>query len=100
MNRQVTELWSDAIGAAGTVIRYGHWGRAVLAFPSEQGKAWDFESNGMIGAVSNLIDEGRLKVYCVDSYDAASWSNRGIPVEERARQHVRYESWILGDVVP
>jgi esterase/lipase superfamily enzyme len=100
VNRAVTELWSDAIGAAGTVIRYGHWGRAVLAFPSEQGKAWDFESNGMIGAVSDLIDEGRLKVYCVDSFDAASWSNRDIPLEERARQHGRYESWILGDVLP
>ena len=100
MSREVTELWSDAIGAAGTVIRYGHWGRAVLAFPSEQGKAWDFENNGMIGAVSNLIDEGRLKVYCVDSYDAASWSNRNIPLEERARQHGRYESWMLNEVVP
>jgi Uncharacterized protein conserved in bacteria len=100
MSREVTELWSDAIGAAGTVIRYGHWGRAVLAFPSEQGKAWDFENNGMIGAVSNLIDEGRLKLYCVDSYDAASWSNQNIPVEERARQHGRYESWILSEVVP
>ena len=96
MNREVTELWSDALGAAGTVIRYGHWGRAVLVFPSEQGKAWDFENNGMIGAVSNLIDEGRLKVYCVDSYDAASWSNQSIPLEERARQHGRYESWIVG----
>ena len=100
MSREVTELWSDAIGAAGTVIRYGHWGRAVLAFPSEQGKAWDFENNGMIGAVSNLIDEGRLKLYCVDSYDAASWSNQNIPLEERARQHGRYESWILSEVVP
>jgi esterase/lipase superfamily enzyme len=100
VTRAVTELWSDAIGAPGTVVRYGHWGRAVLAFPSERGKAWDFESNGMIGAVSDLIDAGRLKVYCVDSYDAASWSNQDIPLEERARQHGRYESWILDEVVP
>ena len=57
------------------MIRYGHWGRAVLAFPSERGKAWDFENNGMIGAMAALLDAGRLKVYCVDSYDAASWSN-------------------------
>jgi esterase/lipase superfamily enzyme len=100
VSRAVTELWSDAIGAAGTVIRYGHWGRAVLAFPAEGGRAWDFESNGMVGAVSNLIDGGRLKLYCVDSFDAASWSNRDLPLEERARQHGRYESWILGEVVP
>ena len=48
MNREVAELWSDAIGATGTVIRYGHWGRAVLVFPSEQGKAWDFENLSLI----------------------------------------------------
>ena len=99
MSREVVELWSDAIGGAGTVIRYGHWGRPVLAFPSEQGRAWDFENNGMIGAVAGLIDAGRLKVYCVDSYDAASWSNSGIGIEERARRHGRYESWIITDVL-
>ncbi|HEY5988819.1 MAG TPA: alpha/beta hydrolase-fold protein [Streptosporangiaceae bacterium] len=100
MRREARELWSEAIGAAGTVVRYGHWGRAVLAFPSEQGRAWDFESNGMVDAVAGLLDAGRLKIYCVDSYDASSWSNRDIPVEERARQHGRYESWILSEVVP
>ena len=100
MNREATELWSAALGAAGTVIRYGHWGRPVLVFPSERGRAWDFENNGMIGAVQDLIDAGRVKLYCVDSYDAASWSNHEIPLEERARRHGRYESWIVGDVVP
>jgi esterase/lipase superfamily enzyme len=98
MNREVAELWSDAIGAAGTVIRYGHWGRPALAFPSEQGRAWDFENNGMVAAVAGLIDAGRLKLYCADSFDAASWSNAAIGVEERARQHGRYESWILNEV--
>jgi esterase/lipase superfamily enzyme len=100
VNREVAELWSDAIGAPGTVIRYGHWGRPVLAFPSEQGKAWDFENNGMVGAVAGLLEEGRLKLYCVDSYDARSWSDTAIPVEERAEQHGRYESWIIDQVVP
>jgi esterase/lipase superfamily enzyme len=100
VSREVTELWSDALGGAGTVIRYGHWGRPVLAFPSEQGSAWDFENNGMIGALAELLDAGRLKIYCVDSYDGQSWSDQTIPVEERARRHGRYESWILDQVVP
>ncbi|HEX5188370.1 MAG TPA: alpha/beta hydrolase-fold protein [Streptosporangiaceae bacterium] len=100
MNSEVTELWSDAIGAPGTVVRYGHWGRPVLVFPSEQGRAFDFESNGMVGAVAWLLDAGRLKLYCVDSYDAQSWSDTAIPVEERARRHGRYESWITDTVVP
>jgi esterase/lipase superfamily enzyme len=100
VNREVAQLWSGALGAAGTVIRYGHWGRPVLVFPSERGGAGDFEGNGMTGAVAGLLEAGRVKLYCVDSYDGASWSNRDIPLEERARQHGRYESWITGSVVP
>ena len=82
------------------VIRYGHWGRPVLAFPAERGRAGDFADNGMVDAMAGLIEAGRIKLYCVDSYDAASWSNHDIPLEERARNHGRFESWILGEVVP
>jgi esterase/lipase superfamily enzyme len=100
MNEHAAELYSPAIGAAGTVVRYGHWGRPVLVFPSEQGRAWDFANNGMVGAVADLIDAGRVKLYCVDSFDSASWAARHLPLEERARAHSRYESWIVDDVVP
>ena len=100
MNREVTELWSDALGEAGTVMRYGHWGRPLLVFPTERARAWDFENKGMTGAVAGLIDAGRLKLYCVDGFDAASWSDRSLPLEERARRHGRYERWIIGQVVP
>ncbi|WP_028057224.1 esterase family protein [Candidatus Solirubrobacter pratensis] len=94
------ELYSPAIGAAGTVVAYGHYGRAVLAFPAERGRAWDWHDHGMVDALGGLLEAGRLKLYCVDSFDAASWSNDELPVEERARRHGRYESWILEQVVP
>ena len=100
MSRAQAELWSDRIGAAGTLIRYGHFGRPVLVFPAEQGRAADFEAAGMVAAVGGLIGAGRVKLYCVDSFDAASWSNRSVPLEERARQHGRYESWVLEQVLP
>lgn len=83
-----------------TVIAYGHFGRPVLVFPSEQGRAWDFENNGMVGAVEDLIDDGRLKLYCVDSADGWTWSDRTVPLEERARRHGDYEGWIVDQVVP
>jgi esterase/lipase superfamily enzyme len=96
----VAELWSDGIGAAGTVIRYGRFGRPVLVFPAEQGRASDFEAGGMVDAVEDLIGSGRVKLYCVDSFDSASWSNRAISLEERARQHGHYESWVVQHVLP
>jgi esterase/lipase superfamily enzyme len=83
----------------GTLIAYGHYGRPVLAFPSEQGRAWDFENNGMIDAVADLLDAGRIKLYCVDSADGWTWSDRSVPSEERARRHTDYESWVCSRVV-
>ena len=94
------ELWSDAIGANGSVVAYGHYGRPVLAFPAERGDAWEYEQRGMIGAVGELLAGGRVKLYCVESFDGASWSNTAIGLEDRAREHGRYESWILEQVVP
>ena len=54
----------------------------------------------MIDAVRPLLDDGRIKLYCADSYDGASWSNQSIPLEERARQHGGYEAWVLDQVLP
>lgn len=84
----------------GQLIAYGHYGRPLLVFPSEQGRAWDFENNGMLGAVAGLVDAGRVKLYCVDSGDAQTWSDRSVPTEERARRHAGYEQWVLDAVVP
>jgi esterase/lipase superfamily enzyme len=100
MNVHHHDLYSHAIGGTGSVAVYGHYGRPVLAFPSEGGKAYDWRDNGMIDAVGDLIDAGRIKLYCVDSFDGASWSNQSIGLEQRAQEHGRYESWILDEVVP
>ena len=100
MERAQWELDAPGLDRPGTVIRYGHWGRPVLVFPSEQGRAWDYESNGMVDAVSDLVDAGRVKLYCVDSYDHVTWSDRSIPLEERAGRHRTFESWVTDRVVP
>jgi esterase/lipase superfamily enzyme len=100
MDRRHVELWSPAIGANGSVIAYGHWGRPVLAFPSQQGPAWQYEERGMVDALAPLLEGGRLKLYAVDSFDSGSWYREDLPLEERARQHGRYEDWILNQVVP
>jgi esterase/lipase superfamily enzyme len=103
MQRRHVELWAPGIDAHGVVLAYGKSApatRPLLAFPSERGRAWEYENGGMVDAIAGLIEAGRIKLYCADSYDEASWSNPGVPLEERARAHGRYEAWILEQVVP
>jgi hypothetical protein len=87
-------------GARATVAGYGQYGRPLLVFPTEGGRAREFADRGMVAAVADLIDAGRVKLYCVDSFDAGTWSAGDLPLEERARRHGAYESWILDAVVP
>ena len=84
----------------GKLIAYGHYGRPLLAFPSEQGPAWQYEERGMIESIAPLLDAGRVKVYCVQSYDSWTWHDTSVPLEERAHRHGHYEDWILNRVVP
>jgi esterase/lipase superfamily enzyme len=84
----------------GNLLAYGHFGRPVLAFPSEQGLCNQYEDFGMVDAVSELLKAGRVKLYCVDSFDSASWHASDLPLEERGRRHEIYEGWILDEVVP
>jgi len=82
------------------VIRYGHYGRPVLVFPSEAGRAEDFANNGMVGAVQHLVDAGRVSLFCVDSMDGWSWADSSVSTEERARRHGTYHAWLEQVVVP
>jgi len=100
MRRDHVSLFSPAIGADGHLIAYGEYGRPLLAFPSQEGRPEDWEDRGMVSSIASLIDEGRAKVYCVDSFDSQSWHDEGLSLEERARRHGLYESWILDQVVP
>ena len=82
------------------VLMYGHWGRPVLVFPAQEGNRYEWEDRGMLDAVAWLVDAGRVKLYCVDSWDSGTWHDGRLPLEERARRHRGFEDRLLGHVVP
>jgi esterase/lipase superfamily enzyme len=84
----------------GTVLAFGHYGRPVVAFPSENGESHDWESQGMVDAIGELLDGGKVKLYCVPSFDRESWTRDDLALEERARRHGHYEWWVLTRLVP
>ncbi|MHB1473214.1 MAG: esterase family protein [Dermatophilaceae bacterium] len=70
------------------MIRHGHYGRPVLVFPSQGGRAEDFADHGMVSAVQWLVDDGRVTFFCVDSIDAGSRLERSGSMEERTQRSI------------
>jgi esterase/lipase superfamily enzyme len=50
-----------------TVVRWGHFGRPVIVFPTAGGDAEEVERMLLIDALGDLIEAGRIKVYSCDS---------------------------------
>src|SRR5581483_2173171 len=43
------------------ILAYGSYGRPLLVFPAERGNRYEWERTGMIAAIADLIEDGRLK---------------------------------------
>lgn len=79
---------------------YGEQGKPFLVFPSQDGRYFDFENNGMVKSVENWIDEGKIQLFCVDSIDQESWSNTCGNPQHRMYMHEQWFHYILDEVIP
>jgi esterase/lipase superfamily enzyme len=100
VRRDEVALWSPDMGWAPRVVAHGSYGRPVVVFPSSEGRAEDAETYGLVDAVRPLLEAGRVKLYCLDSWDGGSWYRQDLPLEERARRHEAYERWVVDGAVP
>lgn len=82
------------------ILAFGHYGKPLLVFPAQEASRYEWEQHGMVDALAPLVDAGRVKLYCVDSWDSGSWFAHDQPIEERARRHGAFEHWLLSHVVP
>ncbi|NJN81461.1 MAG: esterase family protein [Caldilineaceae bacterium] len=100
MLRRYETLYSPAVGRHMQMLAFGHFGAPVIAFPSGGGQFYDFEDNGMIGAVADLIEAGKIKIYCPEGLDNESWLNREIDPHWRAVRHGAYQDFIVHNLIP
>jgi esterase/lipase superfamily enzyme len=92
-------LPSRALGRSVHMWQYGHHGPPVIAFPTSGGYAHEWQQNGMVDALSDLIRAGRLKVYQPETNVSRTWTGDG-PVDERLSLHAAYERFVVDELVP
>jgi esterase/lipase superfamily enzyme len=94
-------IWfSPSLGHDMALMVYGHAGRPVIAFPSQEGRYWDFGDRGMVGACADFIEAGRMRLIAVDGIDWQSWANWSAHPGDRARRHEDYDRYIADEVAP
>lgn len=79
---------------------YGHAGKPFIIFPTQAGRFFQAEDEGIMESISGFINDGRISMIAVDSIDNESWSNRGLHPHQRGLRHNQYENYVLYEVIP
>lgn len=95
----LTAWHSDRVNDEVRLVRWGHYGRPVLLFPTAGGDAEEVERHGLIEALHALIDEGRIKVFSLDSLAGRSWLRRDDPRHSMWLQN-RFDEVVHREVIP
>ena len=100
MKRRHERLPNDPMGRPVHVWCFGHWGAPVVAFPTAAGFAHEWDRQGMVEALGDLIDGGKIKLYCPESNVAEAWTRRETDPAWRLTRHRAYEHFVLETLLP
>ena len=78
---------------------YGHGGKPVLMFPTSNARFYQYEDFGLINALSDLIEKGKIQVFTADSIDPETLYSNG-DAKERIAKYERYLSYVVEELVP
>src|ERR671924_2001484 len=100
MQRDYIKEYSPSLGRDMEILHFGHGGRTLLVFPTSQGRFYQWEDFGLVGALAPWIDSGSIQLVCVDSVDSESWYANGRHPHDRVERHLQYERYLLDEVMP
>lgn len=79
---------------------YGHFGFALLLFPTATADHLEHERFHLIDAIRPQIEAGKVKVFSVDSINRESWFAPGVPPRRKAVRQQEYNAYLAEEVLP
>lgn len=100
MEKKFVSWYSPNLQKDMNIKVYGSYGTPLLIFPSQDAMCDNFENFGMIDVIANDINEGKVQLFCMDSVDGETWSNRFGNKDWRADRQEKYFHYIIDEVLP
>ena len=100
MNREYHSWYSPRLDRNMELLVFGHAGAKVLAFPTRDGRFYEYENLGIVHALSNKINNGHIQLFCVDSIVSDTVYCSWLHPADRIQRHIQYEEYVLNEVMP
>ena len=100
MQREIHSWHSPSLNKQMEIAVYGHYGIALLMFPTAAADYLEYERFYLIDAIKPFIESGKIKAFSINSINSESWLNEHVPPPYRAVRHQQYNQYIVDEVVP
>ncbi len=100
MHREIHKWYSPNLNKEMEIVVYGHWGWALLMFPTAAADFLEYERFQLIDQIAPMIDAGKFKAFSINSINSESWLNNKMHPAHKAIRHQQYNRYILEEVVP
>ena len=100
MHKEIHRWWSPNLNKDMEVAVYGHYGFALLMFPTAAADFLEYERFQLIEAISGAINSGKCKVFSINSINSESWLNDHMHPYDKAVRHQQYNQYVIEEVVP
>ena len=98
---KITESWhSHRLGCEVNVARWGEIGTPVLFFPTAAADYEECERFHMVTALADLLGEGRIKLFSVDSVAGKAWLTEDNSSAAAAAMQDRFDAFVANELVP
>ncbi|MCH9029841.1 MAG: esterase family protein [Bacteroidetes bacterium] len=100
MRREIHKWWSSNLNKEMEIVVYGHYGYALLMFPTAAADYLEYERFQLIDSIAPFINDGKLKAFSVNSINSESWLNSNMHPSHKAIRHQQYNQYITEEVTP
>ncbi|SEL00610.1 Esterase/lipase superfamily enzyme [Maribacter orientalis] len=78
----------------------GHWGHPILMFPSSGGQFTQNTDFGLVDSVMNFIEEGKVKIYNVETIDMMSFYDDHMDSGTKIHNYELYMQFLKNELIP
>ncbi len=100
MHREIHQWYSPRLNKEMEIAVYGHYGFALLMFPTAGADYLEYERFQLIDSLAPFIESGKIKAFSINSINSESWLNQHVPPPYKAIRHQHYNDYVMEEVVP
>ena len=100
MHREIKSWYSPILKKEMEIVEYGHFGFALLLLPTAAADYLEYERFLMIDVLQKYIDQGKVKVYSINSINSESWLNNKLSGKSKITRHLQFNEYVYQEVVP